>query len=462
MGDALTRLASQLRGELLLPGDHGYDDARRGYNRLHDRRPAVVVRPADGDDIARALEFATSANLEVAVRSGGHSLAGYGTTEGGVLLDLSAMHAIHIDPAARVAWVEAGTTAGQLTAAAAAHGLVIPFGDSPDVGVGGITLGGGVGWLSRKLGLTVDSVEGVELVTADGRLVTADEGIRADLFRAVRGGGGNFGVVTQIRYRLHPIGAVLGGALLLPATGEVIRGLVDLADAAPDELTAIMLVTRLPPLSIVPPEAYGRLGVLITLVWCGELEVGERVIDGVRALAPPLADLVGPRPYPSMYELIPEAPPSVTNITYSFAADRLDDGAIGSILGRLEESNLPSAEGFAAVELRVLGGAIGRVPVEATAFAHRQRRLLCSVVAAGFAEADTDRHRRWVRSLAAAIRYLAKGAYVNFLDAADEPRLHEAYPDSTYRRLLEVKRRYDPTNLFHRNLNIRPETSAQP
>jgi FAD/FMN-containing dehydrogenase len=462
MGDALTRLGGQLRGKLLIPGDHGYDDARHGYNRLHDRRPAVVIRPADGDDIARALEFATSAGLEVAVRSGGHSLAGYGTTEGGVLIDLSAMQAIHLDPAARVAWVDAGTTAGQLTAATAAHGLVVPFGDSPDVGVGGITLGGGVGWLSRKLGLTIDSLQGVELVTADGQLVTADEQTRPDLFWAVRGGGGNFGVATRFRYRLHPIGPVLGGALLLPATGEILRSLVDLADAAPDELTAIMLVTRLPPLSIVPPEAHGRLAVLITMVWCGELGAGERVVDGFRGLASPIADQLGPRPYPAMYELLPEAPRSVTNITYSFAADELDEEAIGSILRRLEEPNLPSTEALAAVELRVLGGAIGRVPIDATAFAHRQRKLVCSVVAAGFAEADSARHRGWVQSLAGAINHLAKGAYVNFLDAADEPRLHEAYPDRTYRRLVEVKRRYDPTNLFHRNLNIRPETNAQP
>jgi FAD/FMN-containing dehydrogenase len=462
MGDALTRLAGQLRGELRLPGDHGYDDARRGYNRLHDHRPAVIVRPAVADDVARALELATSAGLEVAVRSGGHSLAGYGTTEGGVLIDLSAMHAIHIDPAARVASVEAGTTAGQLTATTAAHGLVIPFGDSPDVGVGGITLGGGVGWLSRKLGLTIESLDGVELVAADGQLLSADAHTRPDLFWAVRGGGGNFGVVTRFRYRLHPIGTVLGDALLLPATGEVVRGVIDLADAAPDELTTVMLITRLPPLSMVPPEAHGRLAVLITLVWCGELDAGERVVDGFRTVAPPIADLLGPRPYPSMYELLPEAPPSVTNITYSFVADELDDEAIGSILHWLEEPGLPSTEALAAVELRVLGGAISRLPGDATAYAHRQRKLLCSVVAAGFAEADGHRHRRWVRSLTDAIRHLAKGAYPNFLDAADEPRLHEAYPAGTYRRLAEVKRRYDPTNLFHRNLNVRPtETGAQ-
>jgi FAD/FMN-containing dehydrogenase len=456
MGDALTTLAGQLRGALLLPDAHGYDAARRGYNSLHDRRPAVIVRPVDGDDVARALAFASSAGLEIAVRSGGHSLAGYGATEGGLLIDLSAMQAIHIDPAARIAWVEAGTTAGQLTATSGAHGLVVPFGDSPTVGVGGITLGGGVGWLSRKLGLTIDSLAGVEIVTGDGQLVTADEQTRPDLFWAVRGGGGNFGVVTRFRYRLHPIGTVLGGALFLPATHEVIRGVLDLADAAPDELTTISLITRLPPLSIVPPEMHGQLAVLITLVWCGELEAGERLVDRFRALAPPITDLVHPRPYPEMYELIPEAPQWITNITYSFAADELDDAAIGSILPQLEESNLASTQSLAAVELRVLGGAISRVPVDATAFAHRQRKLLCSVVAAGFAEADTDRHRRWVQSLSGAIRYLAKGAYLSFLDAADEPRLHETYPDSTYRRLVEVKRRYDPTNLFHRNLNIGP------
>jgi FAD/FMN-containing dehydrogenase len=340
---------------------------------------------------------------------------------------------------------------------------VVPFGDSPTVGVGGITLGGGVGWLSRKLGLTIDSVEGVELVTADGQVLHVDDRLHPDLFWAVRGGGGNFGVVTRFRYRLHPIGTVLGGALFLPATTEVIAGVVGLADAAPDELTTIMLITRLPPLSIVPPEARGRLAVMITLAWCGRLEDGERTVNAFRTAAPPIADLLGPRPYPSMYELIAEAPLSVTNVTHSFVADELDDQAIGSILRHLDEPGALSPEAFAGVELRVLGGAVGRVPADATAFAHRQRRLLCSVVAAGFAEADTGRHRRWVQSLSGAIGYLAKGAYLNFLDAADEPRLHEAYPDGTYRRLVEVKRRYDPTNLFHRNLNVPPaEASPQP
>ena len=463
MGDVLTGLAGRLHGEVLLPGDPGYDDARRVYNRLHDRRPAVIVRPAGADDVARALELATSAGLEVAIRSGGHSLAGYGTTEGGMLIDLSAMHSVHVDPAARVASVEAGATAGQLTAATSAHGLVVPFGDSPTVGVGGITLGGGVGWLSRKLGLTIDSVEGVELVTAAGQLLSADAHTRPDLFWAVRGGGGNFGVVTRFRYRLHPVGTVLGGALFLPAATEVIGGLIDLADAAPDELTTIMLITRLPPLSIVPPEAHGRLAVMITMVWSGRPEDGERTVDAFRTAAPPIADLLGPRPYPSMYELIADAPESVTNVTHSFAADELDDRAIGSILRHLEESGALSPEAFVGVELRVLGGAVGRVPDDATAFAHRRRRLLCSVVAAGFAEADTDRHRRWVQSLSGAMGYLAKGAYLNFLDDADEPRRHEAYPDGTYRRLVEVKGRYDPTNLFRRNLNIPPaEASPRP
>jgi FAD/FMN-containing dehydrogenase len=229
-------------GERLRPGDPGYDDARRGYNLLHDLRPAVIVRPVDGGDVARALELAAGAGLEVAVRSGGHSLAGYGGTEGGLLIDLSAMRAIEIDPAARVAWVEAGVTAGQLTEAAAAHGLVVPFGDSPDVGVGGITLGGGVGWLSRKLGLTVDSVEGVELVTADGQDLQVDDEHHPDLFWAIRGGGGNFGVVTSLTLKTHRAAGAAYFFVSWPwsQAGEALAAWQRFAPEAPPGLTSIL------------------------------------------------------------------------------------------------------------------------------------------------------------------------------------------------------------------------------
>ncbi|HVR80453.1 MAG TPA: FAD-binding oxidoreductase [Acidimicrobiia bacterium] len=452
----VSEFAARLVGTVLLPDHEGYDDARRGFNTLHDHRPALIVRPADSDDVAGAIRFAKDVGLEIAVRSGGHSIAGYGTVDGGLVIDLSTMRSIEIDEAESMAWVEAGVTAGQFTSASTAAGLVTPFGDSGDVGVGGITLGGGVGWLSRSLGLTIDSLMAVEVVTADGSTLAASETDHPDLFWAVRGGGGNFGVVTRFLFRLHPIDTVLGGILMLPASPEIVRRLVDLAAAAPDELTMISLVMRIPPFSIVPVESHGKLGIFITLVWSGDLEAGESVLRRFRDLGPPIADLIRPMPYAEMYELMPEAPASVTFVTRNLMGDELDDRAIEAILAHMEPALLPSDESLAAVEIRVLGGAIARIPIEATAFAHRHRKIIASVVAAGFDPNEGDSHRAWVESLYRAVSHLADGVYVNFLDVDGETRIGEAYPESTLRRLTDVKRRYDPTNLFHRNLNVRP------
>lgn len=225
--------------DVVMPGDDVYDDLRRIYNSLHDQHPALIVRVAETSDVARALELARVAGHEVAVRGGGHSIAGHGSTEGGLLIDLAGLNHIDIDARDQVARVGAGVTAGRLTAASCRRDLVVPLGDSPDVGVGGITLGGGIGWLSRKLGLTLDSLERAEVVTADGRVVTASEDDHSDLFWAIRGGGGNFGVVTEFRYRLHPIGAIVGGLLAPPACTDVLLGIIELAAAAPDELGII-------------------------------------------------------------------------------------------------------------------------------------------------------------------------------------------------------------------------------
>lgn len=452
----MSEFAAGLVGTVLLPDHEGYDDARRGFNTLHNHRPALIVRPADSDDVARAIGFAKGAGLEIAIRSGGHSIAGYGTVDGGLVIDLSSMRSIEIDQAEATAWVEAGVTAGQFTSASTAAGLVTPFGDSGDVGVGGITLGGGVGWLSRSLGLTIDSLLAVEIVTADGSTLTANDTTHPDLFWAVRGGGGNFGVVTRFLFRLHPIDTVLGGILILPASSEIASRLIDLTDAAPEELTMISLVMRIPPFSTVPVESHGKLGIFITLVWSGDIEEGETVLRTFRNLGPPIADLIRPMPYAEMYELMPEAPTSVTFVTRNLLADELDDKAIDAILAHMEPSLLPSEESLAAVEIRVLGGAIARIPIDATAFAHRHRKIIVSVVAAGFDPIQSDGHRSWVDSLNRALSHLANGVYVNFLDVDGETRLGEAFPESTLRRLTDVKRRYDPTNLFHRNLNVRP------
>jgi FAD binding domain len=347
--------STAIAGDVVRPGGTGYDDARRIYNAVHDSNPALVVRATSPTDVVGALALAERQRHDVTVRGGGHSLAGYSASDGGLLIDLSGVDGIDIDAAARVAVVGAGATAGQLTAATCRHGLVVPFGDSPDVGVGGITLGGGIGWLSRKYGLTLDSLERVEIVLADGQVVLADHDEYSDLFWAIRGGGGNFGVVTRFRFRLNRLGSVVGGVLALPATPAVVSGVVELADSAPDDLGTICLVTRLPPLPSLPADVHGRPAVLITLVWCGDQAEGERYVDRFRRLTPPLVDLVRQRPYPEMYSVLAGTPESVTNITSSFLADTLDAQAIDHIIGSIDQPEDVAEGALAAVELRVLG-----------------------------------------------------------------------------------------------------------
>jgi FAD binding domain-containing protein/berberine-like enzyme len=449
-----------LKGAVIRPDDRGYDEARAIYNGLYQARPALVVRPADAGEVVRAIAVAEREGYEVAVKGGGHSIAGYGTTDGGLLIDLSDLREIHVDVAARAAVVGGGVRAGALAAALNSHGLAVPLGDSPHVGVAGLTLGGGIGWLSRKLGLMLDSLSGVEIVLADGRIVTASKEDHADLFWALRGGGGNFGVVTQLRFRPHLLGQVIGGALALPASPIVLRRFLDLAAEAPDELGTIALVTRLPAIPQLPSRAHDRLAVFVTLVWCGEHAEGERYIDRLRNIATPLIDNVRAAAYPDIYSLVLDGPPSITNLTSTLLADDpadLDDNAIDAILQAVDRPNSQEPALF-AIELRVLGGAILRVSPEATAFAHRQRRLVCSMVTAGFDPSHADRHRSWVEGIARQLAHLSKGAYVNFIGMSQDAHLHDAYPLATLRRLEKIKAVYDPANVFHRNLNIQPST----
>jgi FAD/FMN-containing dehydrogenase len=447
----LAGLRDAFRGEIVLPGAAAYDETRRAWSDLHDRRPALIARAVDAHDVALAIRFARDAGLELAVRSGGHSFAGHSTTDGGLLLDLRPLRGLHIDPVARTAWVGAGLTAGEVTRTLHEHGLAIPFGDSPSVGVGGITLGGGIGWLTRKHGMTIDSLIAAELVTADGEVVTVSGDRHPDLFWAIRGGGGNFGVATRFLFRVHPVGIVVGGALALPLTADVLTGLVDAAAAAPDELSTITMIMPVPPLPVVPDAAHGRMSVVIMPVFAGDLEAGQRAMAPFRSLAAPIADLVGPMPYPAMYELGgPEAGPH-REIGWSTLADELPAGVASSLVERMAS---PSAAG-AMVQLRVFGGAMASVPNDATAFAHRDRRLLVM----GLRSVETDdafpAAREWIGGLADLLRPIARGVYSNFLGDEGEARIRDAYPGPTYARLRELKRRYDPANLFRRNQNIR-------
>ena len=449
----LPRLRAAVDGRVITPDDRGYDQARTIFYGGFERRPAAIVRPADAAQVAQVVNVARDGGHELAVRAGGHSTVGHGLTEGGIVLDLSELSAIEVNPEARTAWAQAGLTTGAYTAAVQAHGLVTGFGDTASVGVSGLTLGGGVGYLVRRHGLTIDSLLAAELVTADGRVLEVDEERHPDLFWAIRGGGGNFGVATRLKFRLHPLDGIVGGMLLLPATAQVIADFMAAAEAAPEELSGIANVMVAPPMPFLPPAAHGKLVVMAMLCYAGDAEAGERALAPFRALAEPLADMLQPAPYAAMFppeEGEEEFHP--TAVSHTMFMDTVDRQMADTIMEQLQASDAP----VRVVQLRALGGAMARVPAEATAFAHRHSRIMANVAAFYEGPADRDRRQAWVDGAAAALQQGDEGAYVNFLGDERPERVRRAYPGSTWDRLVEVKRRYDPDNLFRRNHNIPP------
>jgi FAD/FMN-containing dehydrogenase len=448
---SIPRLRAALNGRVITPDDAGYDQARTVFYGGFDRRPAAIVRVADASDVARVVELARESGLELAIRSGGHSLAGHSVSDGGIVLDLSAMKALDIEPERRTAWAQTGLTAGAYTTKTHAYGLATGFGDTASVGIGGITLGGGIGYLVRKHGLTIDDLLAAEVVTADGQLLRTDAQTHPDLFWAIRGGGGNFGVATRLRFRLHPLVTIVGGILVLPATPEVIASFLAEAQAAPEELSTIAHVMPAPPLPFIPAEHRGQLVVSAMLAYAGVVQDGERAVAPFRALAAPIADLVHPMPYPQIYP--PEqADVHPTAVTRTMFINTVDRRAAETILDHLRASDAP----MRAVQLRVLGGAMARVPVEATAFAHRRRRIMANLAAFYQGPADQAVRQAWIADFAAALQQGEPDTYVGFLGDEGEPRVRDAYPGSTWDRLVAVKRRYDPTNFFHLNQNVPP------
>jgi FAD/FMN-containing dehydrogenase len=448
---SIPRLRSLLNGRVVTPDDARYDEARTVYWGGTDRRPAAIVRAKDAADASRVVSLARESGLELAVKSGGHSLAGHGVSEGGIVLDLSEMKGLEVNVAERTAWAETGLTAGEYTAAMGAHGLATGFGDTGSVGIGGITLGGGIGYLVRKHGLTIDDLISAEVVTADGNLLRVDTETHPDLFWAIRGGGGNFGVATRFEFRLHEVDEILGGMLILPATPDIITSFVTEAEAAPEELSTIANVMVAPPMPFLPAEVHGKLIIMAMLVYAGGVvDEGERVIAPFRALAEPIADMVKPMRYPEIYQ--PDEGNHPVASTRTMFLDAIDPRAAQTMVEYLRASSAR----MAAAEIRVLGGAMARVPVEATAFAHRRSRIMVNVAAMYERSDEAAVHEPWVSDFAAALRQEDSGAYVNFLGAEGEGRVRAAYPGSTWDRLVEIKARYDPTNLFRLNHNIPP------
>jgi FAD/FMN-containing dehydrogenase len=440
-----------IAGRVLSPADAGYDDARSMFMGGLDRRPAVIVRVAGVADVAHVIARARSSGLPLAVRSGGHSGAGHSTTEGGIVLDLHDLKSLDVDAEQRTAWAGTGLTAAEYSAGVGAHGLATGFGDTGSVGIGGITLAGGIGYLTRKYGMTIDSVLGAELVTADGEQLQVDATSHPDLFWAIRGGGGNFGVVTRFHYRLHPVDQVVGGLLLLPATPDTIVNSVRAAEAAPEELTAIVNVMPAPPMPFVPESQHGKLVLMMLLCYAGDADAGTRALAAFRSIAEPIADLLRPMRYP---EIFPPEDPSYhpTAVGRTLFMDRVDRASADMMIDFLQKSDAS----VRVVQLRALGGAMARVPADATAFAHRDRRILANVAA--FYDGDHDRPARhaWTEALADAIAQGRRDAYVAFVNEEGDASVRAAYPDATRNRLAAVKARYDPANVFKRNHNIQP------
>lgn len=449
---SILELRALFNGRVIAPDDSRYESARTVFYGGINSRPAAIVRVADAGDVSRLVSLAREHGFEIAIRSGGHSFAGFSSTDGGVVIDLSAMKDLQINLEEKTAWAEAGLTAGEFTNAVGAHGLAVGFGDSGSVGLGGLTLGGGVGYLVRKYGLTIDSLLAAEVVTADGKLLHVDADSHPDLFWAIRGGGGNFGVATRFKFRLSDVGQTFGGMLILPATADVIEGFISAAEAAPDELSTIANVMPAPPMPFLPEELHGRLVVFAMLVYVGNPEDGERVVAPFRELADPLADMMKPMNYPEIYqeEGADDYHPVASSRTMFI--DGVDHAVAETVLDHLKAST----GSMAVTQLRVLGGAMAGVPVDATAFAHRASRIMVNLAVLYQDPAEKEAHETWVANFADAIRQSDRGVYVNFLGNEGEAQIRAAYPGSTWDRLREVKAKYDPANLFRLNQNIPP------
>jgi FAD/FMN-containing dehydrogenase len=451
---ALQALRDGFRGNVLLDGDPGYDVARTVFNAMIDRRPAVIAQPADTGDVQRAVRFAREHDLLVSIKGGGHSPQGYAVCEGGLMIDLSLMKAISVDPEARTAAAGGGLNWGEFDAATQEHGLAIPGGRMPSTGIAGLTLGSGSGWLERKLGYTVDSMISAEVVLADGHVVQASETENADLFWALRGGGGNYGIVTRFQYRLHPIGPIVyGGMLGFPRDPAILSAYRDFMEGAPDDVGGGAALITAPPADFVPQPVRGMPVMGVIICYTGKPEEGPDAIKPLLDLNP-LLNMVEPMPYLAVQQMLVEANPSgMQQYWKAEMYPELPDEAVRTLI----ETATPPLSPLTTIIVQPLGGQVHRVPDDATAMGWRaSANWALHILGAWEDPAQNDEQIAWVRSVAAAMHPWAQtGTYLNYLMDEGEQRVRDSF-GAHYERMVALKNKYDPTNFFRLNQNIRP------
>jgi FAD/FMN-containing dehydrogenase len=453
---AINKLKGTLKGGVVLPQDSKYDEVRAIWNAMIDRRPAVIVQCKGADDVVHALAFARANELEVSVRGAGHNIAGNAICDDGIMIDLSPMKTVRVDPDKHRAYVEPGATLGDLDVATQAHALATPVGINSTTGIAGLTLGGGFGWLTRQHGMTIDNLLSVEMITADGNRVRASEKENSDLFWGVRGGGGNFGVVTEFEFKLHPVGPqILAGLIVFPfeQAKQVLRHYREFVESAPEELNVWVVLRQAPPLPFLPESVHGQKVVVLAVFSAGDVEKAKKLIAPLRTFGDAYGEHIGAQPYTDWQKAFdPLLTPGARNYWKSHNFTEIRDGALDTIIEYSGKLPTPQCEIF----MGLISGAANRVAANAMAYPARDAKFVVNVHTRWDEPMDDERCIAWARAFfKASAPYASAGAYVNFMTAEEGDRVASAY-GSNYQRLVQIKRKYDAKNIFHLNQNIKP------
>lgn len=456
LNEAIEELKGKVKGQLVLPDDSNYEEVRKIWNAMINRRPAVIVQCAKDDDVPHTIRLARRNGLEISIRGAGHNIAGNAVCEGGMMIDLSNMKYVRVGAAERRAYVEPGATLADFDEAVQKHGLATPVGINSTTGIAGLTLGGGFGWLTRKYGMTIDNLVSADVVTADGKKVRANENENADLFWAIRGGGGNFGVVTQFEFKLHPVGPeILAGLIVFPLeqAKQVLRKYREYVKSAPEELSVWVVLRQAPPLPFLPKEVHGKEVVVLAIFYAGDIAEGEKLIAALRRFGDAHGEHIGAMPYVQWQKAFdPLLAPGARNYWKSHNFTELRDEALDTMIEFAKKLPSPQCEIF----IGLIAGAANSVPADAMAYGHRDAKFVMNVHGRWDEAVHDETCISWARAFfEASAPYASAGAYVNFMTEDESDRVAAAY-GANYARLQQIKRRYDPENIFHMNQNIKP------